>query len=194
MRNRDRFSGHTAFSPVTRKFHTGDVVILVICGLFFIVGLTMLGGSLALIADPWRKGNWIGTPGEMIKSDTVRKGRNGTRADVLYRYEVSGQSYYSDRTNFGITLGSTERRYVQSHPAGSALTVLVNPADPTEAVLTREPSGGWLLLPVAGMFLLIPSGILRSWLRTRRRNGIRQTRKQVFGSPYHRSRSRRRRA
>ncbi|MDB6078911.1 MAG: hypothetical protein JWO82_2658 [Akkermansiaceae bacterium] len=192
MQNGDRLSGHSAFSPVRRKFHATDAVILALFGLLLVVGLGMLGGSLSLLSEPWRKRSWLETPARMLTCEAVRKGRDATKAEVLYSYEFSGREYRSDRTNFGLTLGSVERRFVEAHPAGSTLTVFVDPVDPASAVIERSPSGALLLLPLAGAFIVLPVCFFHAWRRGWRRR-LRPGEPNPRRNPYRSNRARRRR-
>jgi hypothetical protein len=64
--------------------------------------------------------------------------------DVIYRYEVGGVSYRANIYNAsdpGSPWYYGARGIVRRHPSGMKITCYVNPADPTEAVMTRTLSG-----------------------------------------------------
>jgi hypothetical protein len=64
--------------------------------------------------------------------------------DVIYRYEVAGVSYRANTYNAsdpGSPWYYGARGIVRRHPSGMKTTCYVNPADPTEAVMTRILSG-----------------------------------------------------
>jgi hypothetical protein len=94
---------------------------------------------------------------------------------LTYEYELGGRHYRSDRKSFGFAIDepvSDLTDWVKSHPVGSAVVCFVNPADPTEAVLDRTPSIGWVSLALGALMLGFGIFIFGKLWRTRwmRRN------------------------
>ncbi len=90
-----------------------------------------------------------------IESSEIKShnGNEGTTYGVAiaYTYAFAGRSYRSERYQFlSISSGSRhdQEDIVAAYPPGSVQWCLVNPRDPTQAVLTRElPGALWLILP-----------------------------------------------
>ncbi|HVR35856.1 MAG TPA: DUF3592 domain-containing protein, partial [Methylomirabilota bacterium] len=87
--------------------------------------------------------NWVETPC-VVESSQVRShsSDDGTTysVDILYRYEVNGREYKSNRYHFmgGSSSGwGAKRAIVREHPPGRETVCYVNPRDSTEAVLER---------------------------------------------------------
>jgi hypothetical protein len=91
--------------------------------------------------------------------------------DVRYRYAVDGREFVGDRYCYGMfgTNDGTWQRVQKGLPAGTAVPVYYNPADPGEATLTRGPQGMHLFL---GNFLvpfnMVIIGVVASRLGRRR--------------------------
>ncbi len=96
--------------------------------------------------------------------------------DVLFTYRFHGRMYQSDRFDFSTGSSSDYGRWVRlvrQYPAGAHRTCYVNPANPLEAVLSRqfnEPI--WVVLlvslfPLVGLAGLTGTGIytVRRWRR-----------------------------
>ena len=82
--------------------------------------------------------------------------RTQYRADVIYSYEVAGVRYTGDKLGSASVSSNVEaaaRRKAARYPAGSAIQVHYNPANPAEAIV--KPAG-WALL----LLWLIPLAML----------------------------------
>jgi uncharacterized protein DUF3592 len=91
-----------------------------------------------------RSETWPTTTGQVLESALERVPGHGRvapayRAHFRYRYEVVGHTYVGDRTSFGrLSLGTGEGRaesLVRQYPAGTAVEVHYDPAQPNESVL-----------------------------------------------------------
>ncbi len=97
-----------------------------------------------------------------------------TYFDIAYRYEVDGVDRVGRRVAYTVTMGESQHRErAARYLPGAAVTVWVDPGDPTRAVL--EPGGnGWNAVPIAMGLLAIafPAGVV--WLAWRivRRFGL----------------------
>lgn len=99
---------------------------------------------------------WPATTGQVLHSSVQRRRKIGNKTAaypaVVYRYEVQGASFQSDRIFPGLAAGGDwfAARKVSQYPAGKAVTVYFNPLNPAESVLEkRAPANVFLLLLVA---------------------------------------------
>ncbi|MEL6430684.1 MAG: DUF3592 domain-containing protein [Planctomycetota bacterium] len=106
-------------------------------------------------------------------SSSTSDGSTTYRPNVRYRYTVAGQDFESDRISYSV-FGSSDRDYaygtVDDYPVGAQVEALVDPANPSEAVLDASgahlPSGVLLFLTP---FHCIGFGILLGLLKALRR-------------------------
>ncbi len=98
--------------------------------------------------------NWVATSCEVISSEvrtssSHSNGKNSTtyKAEISYRYEFNGQSYKNNAyhlTEFYSSGYNDKRKLVAAYPVALKFTCYVNPLNPNESVIDREP--GWYLL------------------------------------------------
>jgi hypothetical protein len=142
-------------------------VLLIAAGLgvyVFIFGLPLSKGLRSL--------GWQATPC-VIQSGQVRSVFHGGWPsfmtywpDVMYRYEVDGVAYRANTYNVS-DVGSPwyygARGVVRRHPPAMRATCYVNPADPSEAVMDRTPSGTqWFGVWPLGLAVMCALGIVES--------------------------------
>jgi hypothetical protein len=93
---------------------------------------------------------WRATPCEVVSSRVRSEFHGGLVSftsywpGVVYRYHVNGVTYRANavnRTDVGSPWSYGPRRVARRYPPGSRATCFVDPADPSEAVLTRSVSG-----------------------------------------------------
>lgn len=117
------------------------------------------------IRDSIRSRDWVPTAATIELSRTIvsrsSKGGRSYHPEILYRYTWKGATHRSSRIGVAeMRSESGTRKFVADHPVGGATTCLVNPQDPTEAILERSLSWSMLLalafcaFPVLGMMLL----------------------------------------
>lgn len=115
--------------------------------------------------------------------------------DILYRYEINGRAYRSNRYNF-FTYGSSSGRSgksdpVRKFPRGAERRCFVNPDDPYSAVLDRGLSWWVLLMLIPIVLLAIGFGGLYAMARSasrkrdRARGGIGERRSADIDSDEH---------
>ena len=91
--------------------------------------------------------DWIPTPCEIVHSEVTSSTSDGSTSygiDIHFRYEHQGRRYISDSYDFTDVSTSgrdAKAQVVAAHPVGSEATCWVNPEDPAEAVIDREPGG-----------------------------------------------------
>lgn len=150
---------HKEFSaPMT----AGGAVFLIIFGLMFFGAGSLAAWMVCLkpMSGVIASGNWTPTPARIISShlDRSRSSKGGStyRINIQYQYDVNGSHYTSDRYDFfrsgmssNIGVGNM-REIVSDMTEGKEITCLVNPANPTESVISRT-------IPLFfGLFMLFP--------------------------------------
>ncbi len=140
----------------------GAAIFLCIFGLIFfsagsfaawIVCIKPLSGVIS-------SGGWTPTPARIVSSQLDRsrssKGGSTYRVNIHYEYNVNGSHHTSDRYDFfssgmssNVGVGSMRKTVNELQP-GDETTCLVNPANPTEAVISR--SIPWFF----ALFMLFP--------------------------------------
>jgi hypothetical protein len=149
-----------ATPPVWGRWAAGlffSVFFLVGAGTFYSFGL-----KPALKTLDARQ--WPATPCVVVSSQVKSySDSDGTTysVDILYRYEVNGREYRSNRRTFfgGSSSGyEGKAKIVALFPPGTKAVCFVNPNDPTDAVLERgfEPTMLLGLLPL--IFLAVGAG------------------------------------
>jgi hypothetical protein len=129
------------------------------------MGMFALAIGRAMSHEAKQAAGWHSTSGVIEESgiedfQTLDDGRWKTlkRANVVYRYQVNGNTYRSGRivvrgwtisSSIGALTGGTAKKY----PPGQPVEVFFNPANPAEAALERRAKGAGLLY-VFGIVLL----------------------------------------
>jgi len=156
----------TGWEPISRKTPEIPPWMLILGGAFFLgVGMVPVTTGVLPIRDSIRSRDWVPTPATIELSRTIvsrsSKGGRSYHPEILYRYSWKGVIHRSSQIGGSeMRSESGTRRFVADHPVGAATTCLVNPDDPTEAVLERSLSW-WMLLalafcafPVLGMMMM----------------------------------------
>jgi hypothetical protein len=119
---------------------------LVLVGLGLLWGCSIYPALRLLAARSWQV-----VPCQVVSSEVVEHAEPGDeptyRVDIIYKYQVNGRPYISDRYDFfpGSSSGKdAKREVVKRYPARAAATCFVNPTDPGDAVFHREFS--WRIL------------------------------------------------
>lgn len=164
-------AGRSVFATPGKKAGPPRAFLKVIGLVFTLVGggvgygFAVKPGLLAYAAGSWPEVPCV------IEASSVGRHRGSKSGvtysvDIRYRYEFDGRVYQSDRY---APLGGASSGYegksevVARYPAGSAATCRVNPADPGEALLSRElewPT--WIAGGIGGVFFAIGLALLLS--------------------------------
>lgn len=150
-----------------------------VAGRRLVAGVLIIAGSLlfmAFLLVPVRHAfaarSWRDVECTILRSEIRRhhssKGSDAYSPEILYSYVVDGKEHRSDTYSFfGLSRSgwAAARRKTDGYRAGSTVTCYVNPNDPDDATLHRNPSLGWMvgLIPLA----LLTWGI-RAWPRQNR--------------------------
>ncbi|MFW6201343.1 MAG: DUF3592 domain-containing protein [Gemmatimonadota bacterium] len=140
----DRSSDPPDSLPVSRRTFVGGAVAF--------MGVVLLGFAAWWIVPAWDSLDWTPVEGTIVSSEVDREIRTRRRSGggrtshtvwirrADYEYEVDGRVFRGDRVSFeieGTTNRDSARAWVDRHPAGTPVTVLVDPDDPTASVLER---------------------------------------------------------
>jgi hypothetical protein len=147
-----------------------------IAGRRFAAALLLVTGSglfMAFLLGPVRHAlaarSWRVQDCKILRSEVRRyattKGSDGYAPEILYSYAVDDHEHRSDTYSFfeySASGWASARRIANDYRRGSTVSCYVNPADPDDATLKRDPSPGWLigLLPMA-----LLAGGLAAWPR-----------------------------
>ena len=140
--------------------------------------LTLLGGWRSSAAARAAAG-WAAVPGTVTAVDVVPVEQRGRvpftvpAARVAYSYTYGDRSYSGDRLRADgepVSPQSAAGRAWLALAPGDGLTVYVNPADPTQAVLDGGTTGRWLPNGLLLLALAGGSGAL-AWVMNRRDRG-----------------------
>lgn len=125
--------------------------------------------GLAFVAIGWRArllglrcGRWPHTRGQVIESRVDESNLETAEPKVRYRYAVGHQEFVGWRVSYsgyGVSRQKMQA-YIASYPAGRAVEVYYDPAQPERSVLDNRPSSDWLVWVIAGVAL----GVGSVWL------------------------------
>ena len=145
-------------NPDTGRRITGALLMLAGLGLF-----------LAFLLGPVRHAiaarSWSAQQCKILRSEVRRyrrsKGSDSYSPVILYSYAVDDQEHRSSTYSFfesSVNGWAAAQSIVNSHRRGSTAECYVNPTDPDDATLNRDPSLGWLIgfLPL----LLLAAGLV----------------------------------
>ena len=134
----------------------------------FLSGIALLLGVIGSVAfGPkllrWRDaGAWLQMPGEILSGEIVStnsaRGGRTVRPHFTWTYEAGGKRQTGE--GYGIAhvsttdLGHAEASLAK-YPVGAPITVLVNPDDPTDSILEREPASHLVVLFVPPLFIVL---------------------------------------
>ena len=129
----------------------------------------------AKLTDSWEK-----VPCEIFASAIDRSGKSQhgmTKYElkVSYRYEYGGESRVSNRVRrLSITSLSEKEIEVKAepYPVGMETTCLVNPADPSQAVLKADSKAGLYTMWFPGIFVVGGVGIVIAGVMGRRTHSV----------------------
>jgi hypothetical protein len=175
---RRRGATHLPFSELNDALRTDKrVVLMAFLGL--IMGVFL--GGFCVVVPIWQWAHardWVETDAVITRSElTSRTGMHGPEysLELAYTYQFQGQPYRSARRNFNQSIEEPVADladWAAAHKTGSIIRALVNPRDPTEAVLYRQLKIGWVSVSLS--LLMLGFGLLMAarcveirWLRKR---------------------------
>jgi hypothetical protein len=138
-------------NPIAVRRFGAALLLAVGLGLF----MAFLLGPVrhAIVARTWRAQEC-----KILRSEVRRyatsKGSDGYSPEIFYSYTWDDYEHRSDTYSFFESFASgwaSAQRITKGYRRGSTVACYVNPADPDDAILNRDPSLGWLvgLLPLA---------------------------------------------
>lgn len=134
----------------------------VIVSIFLFVGCLGIGGAIFSRVYEQNIRAWPQQAAQIERSEirAVQNNEGGVTysADVVYSYQVGGETYTSMQLgigNFTTTSRSLIREKIAPFPAGAEVMAFVNPEDPGEAML--QPDTGlffWIFAGIGSVFAL----------------------------------------
>jgi hypothetical protein len=127
--------------------------LLIVVGLVLVM-VFLMGPVRHAIAARW----WLAQECKILRSEVMRhatsKGSDTYSPVILYSYAVDDHEHRADTYSFfeySTSGWASAQRITSRYRPGSTVSCYVNPADPDNATLNRDPSLGWLigLLPFA---------------------------------------------
>lgn len=144
-----------------RGSRLGNFLVLVfVAVLFGGIGVAMVWGARAQVAEARESESWPTTDAVIVASDLeVGEGEDGPtyEAAVRYRYTVEGAEHQAGRIAFGEPNVGDEgaaRSRVERYAVGSTHDVSYDPSDPGKAVLEPGEEGASGILVIVGYGLV----------------------------------------
>jgi hypothetical protein len=117
--------------------------LTIFLGVFYLIGLGLLGWSLWSAWRSTQAANWPTTPGTItqlsVHESSDSDGGNTYEVKVQYAYSVDGAAYQGSRLAFGYTGSSGRQAHDEIHEKlknAKIVTVRYDPADPAVACLS----------------------------------------------------------
>lgn len=160
------------------NFGCAHAAVVLFLSVFCLVGigigtyLSFLPINRAIQSRSWRAASC-----EVLSSRVVRND-DTFRPDIQYRYFVDDRPYTGTRYNFtpGSDNISDYQAVVARYPPGRQFECYVDPADPTQAVISRELTFGYFFGLIFFIFFTgIPAGLMVVWFRVARHMRQKQT-------------------
>lgn len=133
---------------------------------FLISGIVVLFFGVRSLRDANNSTSWPTVPGVVVSSDVDRHtSDDGTTysAEVLYDYDVDGESYSSNSVSFGSYSSSSSshaRDIVRKYPKGSDVTVAYDPSKPESCILEVGVQLQTWFLPAFGLVFATIGGLM----------------------------------
>jgi hypothetical protein len=167
---RDRLEHDLPLSEANDALRSdGRVILFGVLGT--VMGTFLLGFCLVAPLQEWsRARQWVERTAVITRCElTSRSGLHGPEysVELLYEYDFGGRRYRGSRRNFSVPLDEAVAdlaAWVATHPIGTRTRCLVNPRDPTDAVLEAHFNVGWI--PLSLGLLMFGVGItmgVQSW-------------------------------
>ena len=131
------------------------------------VGVWMLWSIGSTVIDAWQMNSWLPAEATVINAGyTTSSGDDSDtyEAYAQYRYYWNGQRFTGDRVsisaggdNIGDYQTETGRRLSAAQRSGQPITVYVNPAQPSEAIVNRDIR--WGMIGFKSIFVFVFGGV-----------------------------------
>ena len=134
------------------------VIVLLLGCVFLTAGMAALWHlTLSPAIFHFASGRWVETPATVISCELASSRHSGRAASafrvaISYEYQYDGRTYVGDRYDaFQSRLFSNVdedgmREIVRRHPVGARIVCLVNPDEPSQALIDRTLPGAYYLI------------------------------------------------
>jgi hypothetical protein len=121
-----------------------------------ILGVIACGVGTWGIVRAWPTARWDETTGTVTASSLIQVNDGPDEAEIAYEYRVAGRRYTGSRVGYlRFVSQRAAYRFLNDHPAGSAIAVYFDPRDPSSAVLQRGGVGTGVIMVAIGIALLL---------------------------------------
>ena len=131
------------------------------------VGVWMLWSIGSTVIDAWDMNSWLPAEAHVISAGYTTNSGDDTdtyEAYAQYRYYWNGETFTGDRVsissggdNIGDYQTETGRRLSAAQRSGQPITVYVNPAQPSEAIVNRDIR--WGMIGFKSIFVFVFGGV-----------------------------------
>ena len=131
------------------------------------VGVWMLWSIGSTVVDAWDMNSWLPAEAHVISAGYTTNSGDDTdtyEAYAQYRYYWNGETFTGDRVsissggdNIGDYQTETGRRLSAAQRSGQPITVYVNPAQPSEAIVNRDIR--WGMIGFKSIFVFVFGGV-----------------------------------
>lgn len=131
------------------------------------VGVWMLWSIGSTVIDAWEMNSWLPAEAHVISAGYTTNSGDDTdtyEAYAQYRYYWNGETFTGDRVsissggdNIGDYQTETGRRLSAAQRSGQPITVYVNPAQPSEAIVNRDIR--WGMIGFKSIFVFVFGGV-----------------------------------
>ena len=113
--------------------------------------------TLSPVIFHFSSGRWVETPATVISCELVSSRHSGRatssfRIAISYEYQYDGKTYVGDRYDafqsrlFSNVDEAGMQEIVRRHPVGTRIVCLVNPDEPSQALVDRSLPGAYYLI------------------------------------------------
>jgi hypothetical protein len=148
--------------------------LILVFGFFMLLALSWFAFSVVGDVKAVQSFFWASTEGIVVsgrvETSHSTKGASKSKPVISYRYAVNGTEYESERYSLTVARGASfwAKEVIDSHPAGSRITVYYNPENPAKSVLDRgfQKDDVWMTFLSLGIFVLL-GYVLKGQLKAR---------------------------
>jgi len=130
--------------------------------LFVLIGIALSARGLYLCVKSQQTEGWVKTDAEIISVNLKKRTRRSSdddgnvkrtivnRIKARYSYQYNGEQYFGNRIAIGINFG--HKAVYEKLKSANAISVFVNPKNPSEAVIINTIDRNDVIIIVVGFF------------------------------------------
>lgn len=154
-------------------------------GIFMLAGGGVFFGLTIWPVMQWQAAQaWVETPCRVVSSEVAEHDGDSTTysINVIFEYSHEGRLYTGNRYDFvtGSSSGyAPKARVVEQYPPGGKTVCYVNPDDPTDSVINRNWSNGYLIGCFGLIFFFAGLGVMFALVRAGKREAAKGVARRV---------------